>query len=46
MLLYIATPTRPDIAVCRSMVARLVEKPSMKDQIAARKFVKVFDLDN
>ena len=39
-LLYIATHTRPDIAVAASMLARIVEKPSMKHQKAAIKVVK------
>lgn len=39
-LLYIATHTRPDIAVATSMLARHVEYPSKKHQEAVMKVVK------
>lgn len=40
VLLYIATHTRPDIALVTSMLARHVENPSMKHQQAVIKTVK------
>ena len=39
-LLYIATRTRPDIAVVTSMLARHVEQPSKKQQYAVIKLLK------
>ena len=39
-LLYIATHTRPDIAVATSILARYVDSPSKKHQKAATKVVK------
>ena len=41
-LLYIATHTRPDIAVATSILARYVENLSMKHQKAVVKIVKYF----